>query len=105
MGRHINGMHSGTVNKCKICSKEYKWLISLTRHINEMHEFKVYKCNFCREEYKWINSLKDHMKKYEGHDDEIRLRSKTHIQPLFTDLIEISKLNIPVIRKIKMLVS
>ena len=77
--QHLEGMHSGTVYKCKICSKEYKWLSSLTRHINEMHEVKVYKCNFCGEEYKWINSLKQHMKKHEGHDEEIRLRSKAHI--------------------------
>ena len=70
-----------------------------------MHEVKVYKCNFCGEEYKWINSLKQHMKKHDGHGNEIRLWSKAHIWPLFTDPIEISKLNIPIIRKIEMLVS
>ena len=103
--KHLEGMHSGTVYKCKICSKEYKWQRSLTRHIIEMHEVKVYKCYFCGEEYKWINSLKQHMKKYEGHDDEIRYQSKVHIRPLFTDPIEIYKLNIPTIRKLEMLVS
>ena len=45
------------------------------------------------------------MKKHEGHDGETRLQSKAHIQPLFTDAIEISKLNIAIIRNKEMLVS
>ena len=53
---------------------------------------------FCGDAYKWINSLKQHMKKHEGNDGEIRLLSKAHIRPLFTDAIEISKLKIPIIR-------
>ena len=47
-----------------------------------MHDVKVYKCNFCGDEYKWINSVQQHMKKHEGCDGEIRLRSEAHIQSL-----------------------
>ena len=77
----------------------------LEKHINRMHDVKVYKCNFCRDEYKWEYSLKCHMKKHEGHDDEIGLPTKAYTPPLFTEPINISKLNPPMVIKYEMIVS
>ena len=39
--RHLEGSHSGTVHKCKICSKEFKWQRSLSRHIVMNHSYDV----------------------------------------------------------------
>ena len=39
--QHLEGLHSGTVYKCKICSKEFKWQRSLRRHMVLNHSFSV----------------------------------------------------------------
>ena len=75
--RHINGKHSGTVFKCKICLKEYILFSNLHEHEKAMNSGTMFKCKIGSRVYKWQRNLHRHEKGM--HNGEIGLLTKAYI--------------------------
>lgn len=57
-----------TMNRCKVCKKDYKSKIALTKHIRRVHTDRIYTCAHCAKSYKAKDILSRHLREIHFND-------------------------------------
>ena len=72
--KHVETVHFGKTNHCKICDRNYKSKYEFKEHFETIHEGKRLQCDKCDKTFTSTNSLRRHQGGHEFKDNGLVLK-------------------------------